>query len=78
MRVLLDNDIVLDFLLEREPFFGDAENIFNLMDEEKFLAYIAAITPLNAFYILRKTKGKEIAFNAIENLLKICEVCLVD
>ena len=29
MRVLLDTNIILDFFLEREPFFHDASELFN-------------------------------------------------
>lgn len=34
MRVLIDTNIVLDFLLQREPFFQDAELLFQAIDAE--------------------------------------------
>jgi predicted nucleic acid-binding protein len=75
MRVLLDNDVVLDFLLKRHPFFTEADEIFVRLQNKEFRAFISAITPINAFYTTRKEKGKDIAFKAVEGLLKIVEVC---
>lgn len=78
MRVLLDNDGVLDFLLERQPFFIEADEIFIRLQNKEFKGYISAITPINAFYTTRKEKGKDIAFRAVEGLLKLVEVAKTD
>ena len=75
MRVLLDNDVVLDFLLVRQPFFLEADEIFVRLQNKEFRAYISAITPINAFYTTRKEKGIDAAFKAVEGLLKLVEVC---
>ena len=75
MRVLLDTDVILDFLLKREPFFANADEIFVRLQNKEFRAFISAITPINAFYTTRKEKGKDIAFIAVEGLLKLVEVC---
>lgn len=75
MRVLLDNDVVLDFLLTRQSFFAEADEIFVRLQNKEFEAYISTITPVNAFYVIRKEKSKEIAFKAVEGLLKLVEVC---
>jgi predicted nucleic acid-binding protein len=75
MRVLLDNDVVLDFLLVRQPFFLEADEIFVRLQNKEFRAYISGITPINAFYTTRKEKGKDVAFKTVEGLLKLVEVC---
>lgn len=75
MRVLLDNDVILDFLLQRQPFYNSANRIFIHLQNKEIEVYISAITPINAFYTTRKEKGKDVAFKAVENLLKIVEVC---
>jgi predicted nucleic acid-binding protein len=77
-RILLDNDVVLDFILKRQPFFIEADEIFIRLQNKEFEVYISAITPINAFYTTRKEKGKEIALKAVEGLLKIVEVCRTD
>jgi predicted nucleic acid-binding protein len=78
MRVLLDNDVVLDFVLEREPFFADAEMIFQHLDNGDIECYVSAITPINVFYTTRKLKDKDIALQAVKDLLVAIEVCRTD
>lgn len=78
MRVLLDNDVTLDFILKRPPFNIEAKEIFDCAGRGEIEIFVSAITPINAFYTTRKEKGKDIAFKAIEGLLKIVEVCRTD
>ncbi|MDQ3635306.1 MAG: PIN domain-containing protein [Aridibacter sp.] len=74
MRVLLDTNVVLDFVLARQPFFADADKIFISLQNKEFVAYVSAITPINTFYTTRKLINKASAFIAIEDLLKIVEI----
>jgi predicted nucleic acid-binding protein len=78
MKVLIDTNIVLDLLLERQPFATDAKHLFQLIDRGQIDGYIAATTITNIFYILRKTHGREVALNAIERLLLELIFCPVD
>ncbi len=78
MRVQLDNDIVLDFILKRPPFNVEAKEIFDRAGRGEIEIFVSAITPINAFYTTRKEKGKDIAFHAVEGLVKIVEVCRTD
>jgi predicted nucleic acid-binding protein len=75
MRVLLDTDVVLDVVLAREPFAQTATQIFKLHEQRKIDAYIAAITPINVFYITRKFKGRQQARRAVALLLRAFAVC---
>ncbi|MGI8641530.1 MAG: PIN domain-containing protein [Pyrinomonadaceae bacterium] len=78
MRILLDNDVVLDFVLEREPFFADAEMIFQYLDNGDIECYVSAITPINVFYTTRKLRDKDIALQAVKDLLVAVKVCRTD
>ena len=75
MRVLIDTDIVLDILLGREPFAQHSVQVLKLHEQGRIDAYIAAITPINVFYITRKLKGAEVARRAVELLLMSLAVC---
>jgi predicted nucleic acid-binding protein len=75
MRVLLDTDVVLDVVLAREPFAQASAQLFKLHEQGKIDAYIAAITPINVFYITRKIKGGQVARQAVELLLSSLAVC---
>ena len=78
MRILADNDVVLDFLLERKPFYIEAKELLILAGLRKIEIYVAAITPVNAFYTMRKERDQETAFFAVSGLLKLVEVCNTD
>ncbi len=70
MKVLIDTNIVLDLLLEREPFVESAIALFEQIERGNLIGYIAATTITNIFYIIRKTEGREVALAAINRLLR--------
>ncbi|MBC8030992.1 MAG: PIN domain-containing protein [Pyrinomonadaceae bacterium] len=74
MRVLLDTDVTLDFLLERKPFFEAASELFELSANGKFDAYLAAITPINVFYLGRKVVGAPKIRQGIAELLRLVRI----
>jgi predicted nucleic acid-binding protein len=52
--VFIDTDIMLDYLLRREPFFEDALGIMNAGAFGKVKLFISVITIANLIYFLRK------------------------
>lgn len=78
MRVLIDNDVVVDLLTKREPFFADAKQIFLLIANHAAQGYICAITPVNAFYTVRKELGFRAAKASVRELLGLVNICNVD
>lgn len=78
MRVLIDTNVVLDVILEREPFVEAAIALFALIEAGKIQGYIAATTITNIFYIVRKIEGREVALNAIARLLQGLNLCAVE
>jgi len=78
MKVLIDTNIVLDLLLEREPFVEDAITLFERVEAGQIQGYIAATTITNIFYILRKAQGREAALQAVSRIATGLEICAVD
>ncbi|WP_416675267.1 type II toxin-antitoxin system VapC family toxin [Egbenema bharatensis] len=79
MRVLVDTNIVLDFLLQREPFFQDAELLFRAIDVGEIVGYVTATTLMDIFYISRRhTRSVEQARQAISEILTAMMICPVD
>lgn len=78
MKVLIDTNIVLDLLLEREPFVEAAIALFELVEAGQVQGYIAATTITNIFYILRKAQGREAALQAVSRIATGLEICAVD
>ena len=54
MRILLDTNVLLDYILLREPFTQDAQKIIALCQQEILHGAIAAQSVADMFYILRK------------------------
>ncbi|MEG3849134.1 PIN domain-containing protein [Microcoleus sp. herbarium19] len=79
MRVLIDTNIVLDFLLQREPFFQDAELLFQAIDTGQLIGYVTATTLTDIFYISRKhTRSVEQARQAVSETLIAMVICPID
>ena len=78
MKILIDTNIVLDLILERQPFVENAVLIFEQIELGNLAGYVAATTITNIFYIIRKLKGREVALAAIHRLLVGLQFCAVD
>jgi predicted nucleic acid-binding protein len=79
VRVLIDTNITLDFLLRREPFFQDAELIFQAIDAGQVIGYVTATTLTDIFYISRKhTRSVDQARQAVSETLTVMVVCPID
>jgi predicted nucleic acid-binding protein len=77
-KVLLDSDVVIDYVVKRQPFDTEALEIFRLLARGAFIGYITNITPINVFYVGRKIKGAEDTRRSIKRLLDILEVSVAD
>ena len=78
MRILLDTNVVLDLLLERDPFTEHATVLFSLIDCGKLEAYVSAISVTTVHYIAAKHTTKVKARNLVQLLLRIVEVAPVN
>ncbi|MEN9871965.1 MAG: hypothetical protein RLZZ171_2957 [Cyanobacteriota bacterium] len=78
MRVLIDTNVVLDFLLERQPFVESAAKLFQQIDNGQIEGFITATTITNIYYILRKAAGSTIAIDAVSQILTDLNICMVD
>lgn len=54
MALLIDTNILIDVLCEREEFFDDSKKVFDLCSSGKITGIIAAHSITNILYILRK------------------------
>lgn len=74
MKVFIDSDIILDFLLSREPFFNDALNLFLIKENKKFDLITSSIIISNVYYISRKLISQKILIEALKNLTSIINI----
>ncbi len=66
MKLLIDANILLDVLQNREPYVQASSVIWKLCETEKVKAYVSALTFANLVYIMRK----ELDPKKIEETLK--------
>jgi predicted nucleic acid-binding protein len=79
VRLLIDTNITLDFLLQREPFFQAAELLFQAIDTGQVIGYVTATTLTDIFYISRKhTRSVGQARQAVSETLTVMVVCPID
>src|SRR4051812_38433355 len=78
MKLLLDTNVVLDFLLNRQPWANDAAAIWDAHQQGKLTAVIAAFSLPTIFYIARRHAGVPAAFRAIDVCLAGLEIVPVD
>ena len=63
MILLIDTNVILDFILQREPYYENAAKINVLSEKECIRCYISASAVTDIFYIAKKelkNKGKAI------------------
>ena len=73
-KVLIDTDVVLDFLFDRKPFSDQSSQIIIMCENRKIKGFITSIMVSNIYYLLRKTASHEKVIDSIKKLMQIIEV----
>jgi predicted nucleic acid-binding protein len=71
MTILLDTNVVLDILLNRQPWYTNAALIYGLAQQNFIKGYISVSAITDIFYIAQKEQGKKAAKEALKRLLKV-------
>lgn len=78
MKIMCDTNVIMDVLLEREPFVADSYKVLNLCEEHKIDGFVSASSVTDIYYLVRKyTHSTELAYKAVGKLLEIVKVCSV-
>ena len=78
MKVLFDTNVVLDVLLDREPYVDVAAKLFALVDNGRVEGSICATTATTIYYIAAKSFGRRRAHSQVHELLTLFAVAFVD
>jgi predicted nucleic acid-binding protein len=73
MKVLVDTNVLLDVLGNREPFYAAAAEIWSLAERREIKAYISSVSFNNVYYIVRKAENRAKADKAIRILRDVFE-----
>ena len=74
MKVFIDSDVILDFLLNREPFIDEITEIMERSLENKLSLCTSAITVMNLNYIIGRIENKRNAKLKTKKILKLITV----
>jgi predicted nucleic acid-binding protein len=78
MIVLFDTDVILDLLLDREPFSKAAAQIFSKVEMGDITGYMCATTVTTIHYLATKVIGTKRAKKSIRKLLSLLEVAPIN
>ena len=78
MKIMCDTNIILDVLLEREPFVDDSYKVLSLCEKHRIDGFVSASSVTDIYYLVRKyTHSTDLAYKAVGKLLEIVKVCSV-
>lgn len=78
MKVLLDTNIIVDFLSKRPVFFNEAEKIISKCRDGEIIGIVAVHTVSTLFYLLKKYVSPETLRDIFYNLFEIIEIGRAD
>ena len=70
LTVLIDTDVLIDFLTDREPFTQNAKEVIKKSHESAIKAFLAPHSITNIFYILRKY------YSVADRKRRLIDLCL--
>lgn len=78
IRALLDTNIVLDALGNRQPFAEDARQLFTMAENGQYEAFLTANTITDIYYVSRKRMPENIIRRHLSSLMKLFDVLPVE
>ena len=70
MKVLIDTNVALDFLLHRKN-YASALDIFGLAEKQHITGYISASAITDIFFLAKRTLGKKPTKEAMKDMLQV-------
>jgi predicted nucleic acid-binding protein len=73
-KAFVDSDVILDVLIDRDPFNADANHVFSLAEARTLLLMTSPLCVVNAHYLLSKRIGNT---NSTALLARVLELITV-
>lgn len=78
MRLMIDTNIFLDVLLNRDPFFNSSRDVLRLCESKKVQGFLSASSATDIFYIVKKNlQSTDAAYKALGSILNIVKILTV-
>ena len=78
MKVLFDTNVILDVLLDREPFSEDASILLSMVEQSEIMGFVCATTITTIHYLATKSLGPKSASRHIQSLLALFVIAPVN
>lgn len=80
MDLLIDSNVILDYMLERQPFFNPADKLFNIISDNNnsVKGYVSASAVTDVYYIAYRTlKNHEQVRELLAEVLNVVKIISV-
>lgn len=77
-RLFFDTNVLLDHLLDREPFADDAAELWSMAERREIVGCISAVSFNFVYYIVRHWANERAARRAVRGLRDVFEIVEVD
>lgn len=78
MKTLFDTNVVLDVLLDREPFSTEASLLLSKVERSEIIGFICATSVTTIHYLVAKALGRKAAAQHIHSLLSLFVIAPVN
>ena len=73
-KVFLDTDVILDFLLNREPYIDEITELIERSVVSEMALCVSSLTISNLHYIISRIENKKSANSKVRKILKLLKV----
>ena len=73
-KLLIDSNIAIDLLAQRDPFYDEASVLFSLADKSNLELYFSSLSFANTNYILAKASSALLAREILKNFKLIVSI----
>lgn len=77
-HILIDTDVILDFLFDRKPFSEDSAKLLSFCEKGEIKGFVTAIMLSNIYYLLRKSAKHEKVIESLKSLLLILDISVTN
>ena len=78
MKALIDINILMDVLAEREPFHAAAAAVWTLVESGRAAGCVASVSCTTIYYLARRLHGSDRAAAAVRKVTEVFEIAPVD
>jgi predicted nucleic acid-binding protein len=78
MKLFVDTNVILDLILERQPFYEDATQVFLIASQRNLICHISASSLTDIYFLTKKYADKKYADETIQHIFSGFDIVAVD